>query len=264
MSVATEITRLQKAKADIKSAIESKGVTVGDGLIDTYAEKIDEIPTGGSDEYQTAMWNSVQDFGNRDDYNSAFVRWVDASIWTPIHDMTPKNALAMFREFNTKGNIFSLPERCEQQNISIDFSNATALTQLFQNANINDVGIVDCTSCTSVSYALSSPYIVKAIMVVNEKNTFSNTFSNGRALVDLIMRGTIGTTVSFKDSPLNKASIENIFGVLLSSATGQTTTFNKNAVNKAFETAEGANDGSTSAEWNTLVASKPNWTISMS
>lgn len=48
MSIAQEIQRLQSAKADIKSAIEQKGVTVGDGTIDTYAEKISEISGGSS------------------------------------------------------------------------------------------------------------------------------------------------------------------------------------------------------------------------
>ena len=47
MSIANEIQRLQSAKADIKSAIEQKGVTVGNGTIDTYAEKISEISGGG-------------------------------------------------------------------------------------------------------------------------------------------------------------------------------------------------------------------------
>lgn len=47
MSIATEITRLQTAKADIKSAIEEKGVEVGNGTIDTYAEKVREISVGG-------------------------------------------------------------------------------------------------------------------------------------------------------------------------------------------------------------------------
>lgn len=42
-SIATEIRRLLNAKIAIKKAIESKGVTVGDGLIDTYADKIAEI-----------------------------------------------------------------------------------------------------------------------------------------------------------------------------------------------------------------------------
>lgn len=48
MSIATEIQRLRTAKADIKTAIEEKGVEVGNGLIDTYAEKISEISVGGS------------------------------------------------------------------------------------------------------------------------------------------------------------------------------------------------------------------------
>jgi hypothetical protein len=46
MSITTEIQRLKTAKADSKTAIEEKGVQVGDGLIDTYAEKIREISVG--------------------------------------------------------------------------------------------------------------------------------------------------------------------------------------------------------------------------
>ena len=51
MSIATEITRIKTAKADIKSAIEEKGVEVGEGTIDTYAEKIGEISSGGGIDY---------------------------------------------------------------------------------------------------------------------------------------------------------------------------------------------------------------------
>lgn len=43
MSVTSEIERIQGAKADIKSAIEEKGVDVGDGLLDTYAAKVAQI-----------------------------------------------------------------------------------------------------------------------------------------------------------------------------------------------------------------------------
>ena len=46
MSVASEITRLQNAKASIKTAIENKGVTVGDIKLDAYSAKIDEISAG--------------------------------------------------------------------------------------------------------------------------------------------------------------------------------------------------------------------------
>lgn len=48
MSIATEISRLQSAKASIKSAIEGKGVTVPSAtLLDGYAALISSIPTGG-------------------------------------------------------------------------------------------------------------------------------------------------------------------------------------------------------------------------
>lgn len=51
MSITNEIERLQTAKANIKASIENKGVTVGDGTLDTYANKINAIETGGIDEY---------------------------------------------------------------------------------------------------------------------------------------------------------------------------------------------------------------------
>lgn len=48
MSIASEITRLQTAKADIKFSIENKGVTVpSNASIDTYYDYIDQIQTGG-------------------------------------------------------------------------------------------------------------------------------------------------------------------------------------------------------------------------
>ena len=42
-SITNSLTRIQTAKTNIKAAIESKGVSVGNGLIDTYADKIREI-----------------------------------------------------------------------------------------------------------------------------------------------------------------------------------------------------------------------------
>lgn len=47
MSINQEIQRISQAKVDIKEAIEEKGVTVGDGTLDTYPEKIAEISGGG-------------------------------------------------------------------------------------------------------------------------------------------------------------------------------------------------------------------------
>ena len=61
MSVATEISRLQNAKADIKTAIESKGVTVpSSATIDSYNTYINQIQTGGG-----GGTNYLEQYANR-------------------------------------------------------------------------------------------------------------------------------------------------------------------------------------------------------
>lgn len=57
-TIAEELTRIQAAKADIKTAIEEKGVTVGTDKIDTYADKIRMITGGG--ESQELYWEGTQ------------------------------------------------------------------------------------------------------------------------------------------------------------------------------------------------------------
>ena len=63
MSIESEITRLQGAKADIKTAIEAKGVTVpSNALLDTYDDYIAQISGGSSDDYfapQTTATNAT-------------------------------------------------------------------------------------------------------------------------------------------------------------------------------------------------------------
>ena len=52
-NIDSEITRIENAKEDIKDAIESKGVSVGEGTIDTYAAKVAEISSGPNIVYTT-------------------------------------------------------------------------------------------------------------------------------------------------------------------------------------------------------------------
>ena len=49
MAISDEITRLQQAKADLKTAIENKGITVSSSTtLDNYADLVDSIVAGGS------------------------------------------------------------------------------------------------------------------------------------------------------------------------------------------------------------------------
>lgn len=89
----------------------------------------------------------------------------------------------------------------------------------------------------------------------------TNIFYNCNALEDITVDGVVGGyDISFQQSTkLSKASIESIVAALSDTATGYKLTLSTTAVNKAFETAEGANDGVDSYEWYALKETKPNW-----
>ncbi len=60
MAVQTEITRISTAKADIKTAIEAKGVTVPSSTkLDGYASLVNNIPSGGGIEGDIMNPNSI-------------------------------------------------------------------------------------------------------------------------------------------------------------------------------------------------------------
>lgn len=77
MSIASEIARLQQAKAALKTSIEAKGVTVDpDDTIDQYATYVATIPSGGSTLItktitQNDTYNAQDD--NADGYSSVIV-----------------------------------------------------------------------------------------------------------------------------------------------------------------------------------------------
>lgn len=67
MSIQTDLTRLQSAKAAIKAAIEGKGVTVPDAtLLDGMAALIDSIEAGGGGDFEvsTGIITPSEDVGS--------------------------------------------------------------------------------------------------------------------------------------------------------------------------------------------------------
>ena len=118
MSIATEIERLKSAKANIKTAIEAKGVTVGDGTLDTYSAKIDEIPSG-------------VDISEYFDENIEFDYKEDTGCWTKLVKKLPTltfngtNCSSMLRAF--KGNELDLS--------NFDTSNVNTMDYMFASCN---------------------------------------------------------------------------------------------------------------------------------
>ena len=84
MSIATEISRLQTAKADIKTAIEAKGVTVpSNATLDTYDDYVSQIQTGGGGT------NYLEQYANR----SLSGAITSAQLGTNIGSNMPANLL---------------------------------------------------------------------------------------------------------------------------------------------------------------------------
>jgi hypothetical protein len=54
MSIATEMARLQQAKADLKASINAKGGNITDETIDEYAGFVDVLEVGGAELPSTA------------------------------------------------------------------------------------------------------------------------------------------------------------------------------------------------------------------
>ena len=235
MSIATEIQRLQTAKNDIKTAIENKGVTVGDGLIDTYAEKINEISSGGGD---NKFWDVYLKNGERTYYLYAFSYegWTDETF-KPIHDMHPTNADHMF--FQT--SITDLKGILERQGVVLDTSKVPAMPQTFFNTQITHIPILDVSSCTNFGQAFRNSGKIVSIGLENIRKdaTWGYAFYFCSSLTDFYCTGTIGKSIEFPHCGLlSDESLQNIVDCLadLTGETTQTLTLYKTVGEKLTDT----------------------------
>ena len=159
MSVASEIARLQNAKASIKTSIENKGVTVGDGTIDTYASKIDEISTSSAvlgTKTITANGKYKATDDNLDGYSQVTVetekyapRYITFQYYNgteldyEINNLDPKNLTSTHNMFYYCSNLISVPlfDTSNITNMSGMFMSCTSLISvpLFDTSNATDM-----------------------------------------------------------------------------------------------------------------------------
>ena len=152
----------------------------------------------------------------------------------------------------------------------INSSSCTSAPSAFAVAsNLKRLKGIDLSKCTSVRECFNTI----AIEVIEEPLNLSSVtsayngdrFLHGNALREVrFVPETIKWSMAFSSPVLSAESIQSTFDGLNSEVTGQTLTLPLTAVKRAFETSKGANDGNTSETWNALVASKPNWTITLS
>ena len=227
--------------------------------VDT-SKKVESAYEAGKKAECEAFWDEFQDYGNITDCQSMFFgsRWTNA-IYKPNHPLRPTNAYAMYQKTGIT-DIYC------GGNTVVDFSQATDLYYTFSGTNIEHLGVLDFSSGTRMNSCFSGSAWLVSIdkLIISESMTgASGAFTNAIALTDVTIEGVIPVSIDIHWSPLFYGSIVSIISHLSDAATGQALTLSKAAVNKAFETTTSANDGSTSAEWQTWVTSKPNWTFSL-
>lgn len=207
----------------------------------------DTVVQAGGDNHYDAFWNAFQANGTRTDYQHAFRSGWTNDIFNPKYPLRPTNATSMFAATTIT------------KHIDVDTSACTELTNMFSGANgPTSIGTIDTRSATTLNQTFAFMGSVNTIEKLILKDDGSQTFSeqcfawDGK-LTNIVIEGTIGNTVSFIGCySLSKASATSIINALSSTASGKKLSI-QSSVKTRF----------TSTEWNNLVATKPNWTISL-
>lgn len=241
----------------------------------TIAEKItrakadyDAVYEAGKKSEYDAFWDKYQKNGNREDYKLAFSRegWNDETF-KPKYSMRATSATQMFE----MSSIANLTKALKDNGVVLDTSKSINVNNMFYySRHIKQIPVIDVTNCSSnviglfgACYALET---VEKLILKNDGSTvIDRCFVNANSLRNIIIEGVIGQN-SFDvrwSTKLSKASLTSIINALSATTSGLTVTLSATAVNTAFETTAGAGDGSTSAEWQSIIALKSNWTISL-
>ena len=243
------------------------------------AANIEEVfDAGKKSEYDT-FWDEYQNYGNYEDTNFsserlfAFSRWTDKNFF-PKYDIKigPGGKGTAYYLF-ASSQITNLTQRLKDCKVVLDTSNAKAGNEMFAwcpvLTHVPTVSLVGMKDSDARYIFAGSPNLIEIEQIILPPEGFSGNlaywFSGDKSITTLSIQGTIQQE-GFDISPaikLSKSSIISIINALSNSTSGLTVMFSLTAVNNAFETTEGAADGSTSDEWLALAATKPNWTISL-
>ena len=241
---------------------------------EVIAENEQKVYNAGKKAGEDAFWDIVQKSGRRTAYDTAFCWW-DSEYLHPKYKVVPtysggaKNMI--YRCDNLKKVEAAYFDLSQLPN---PMSASGGLAYLFGLCNaleeIEDVGIQPCYSLEAFCY--SDPKLKKvAIVRVADSTIVKNMLYYCRELEDVTIEGTIGQSgINLQYSTkLSKASIISFINALSDTATGQSITFSKAAVDREFRGVSPADfttivDGSHSLEWYNIVEiQKTNWTITL-
>lgn len=248
MSIADKVLQLKQDIDDAYQAGYDKGAAEGSG-----------------DSWYDTFWDAYQENGERESYGYAF----SGSGW---NDITFKPKYKFVAKARTGFNDMFRGNTGITEFVSSDYFGTQTLNPyagyMFYGATIKKV-VFDLTGFTSIGHMFRSSG-VEWIELYNNSSPYDRTFEDCASLKHLYIEGSGKAATAFNvgKSPLDKESLISAFNFLSPSKTGLTATFNRAAVISAFELevdsetgefipSEGLN------EWNALIATRSNWTISL-
>ena len=258
--MATLQENIRQANSDfnaIKAKIIEKGVEISEGTkTEEYASKVGQIYDKGIDDERRRFWGILTNYGQP----TATMRacfggrgWTD-EIFTPLFGLTPKGDAPYL--FNS-AYITDIAKCFEDYGTVFDTSLVTSTTSMFAFSIVKRIPFLDFSSVSTSNYTFDGATRLEIIEGIkfSERASFSNTFRSCTALKRMIVSGVIAQNgFNVKDSTLlDKESITSIINTLSSTTSGLTVTLSQTAVNNAF----------TTEEWDALIATKSNWTITL-
>ena len=239
--------------------LELKGVN---GKITETNEMLEEALYGissGGRSINDCWWDCVTNNNAKRDYAYAFygTDFSKVSGFNPPYTLKPSNMADVF--YYARGITKIKKEH-------INWTDNASLNYAFANCyDLEEVEEIEISSHHMWLFANCSKLHTIGNLILREGCLFNSNspFANCNALENITLTGVILNSVSFQWSPLlTIESIENIISVLSDDVTGQTLTLNK-AAKTAYYNAHSTEYANADEAWNTLVATKPNWMISL-
>lgn len=196
---------------------EIKGYQEGYGIQDQVIENANEelikilsgTNTGGKNWYDT-FWDAFQDYGNRKDYDQAFIMWNDEAF-KPKYDIIIKGyGAGAFR----KSKITDLKGILEKLGVKLDTSENTTLLQMFQDSTITHIPEINATKSTNNNYTFPIDSLLTIDkLIVSETTPYGSSTFMCKNLESIIFEGVIGQN-GLDLSKCTKLSRESLISVI--------------------------------------------------
>ena len=203
-----------------------------DGKNDGYDNGYQEGYKAGEKEQNSALWDAIQNYGEKTDYNNVFsFTSFSKDTFLPTHDFKPISASGMFCQSRYKGVTVNkenfkdyyvdMVELETKQGIVFDFSSTVNMYRAFASSFFWRLNKIDLSKATDTNYLFYGGYgghYIEAIekIISSETTRWKTTaFQYDYSLSHVIFEGVIANTIHLQDSPfLDIESMKSIISCL--------------------------------------------------